>query len=190
MTNGRPGSVSYDLQTGKERWRIGGGGDSPVPTPFAANGSIYLTNVHGGNAPIYVIRSDAKGDLTPSETNKNEHLVWAANGAEFYISTPVVYGDSIYLGNTNGVLRCLNTTTGEKLYEQRLSPDAQSYASVVATDGKVFIPSPDGDVYVVKAGSKFELLARNHMGEPCFATLAILKGTIFFRTTNRLVGVG
>ncbi len=190
VTNGWPWSVSYDLETGKERWRIGGGGDNPIPTPFAANGWIYLTNAHGGKAPVYAIRPDAKGDLTPSETNKNEGLVWAAAGVGSYISTPVVYGDHIYLGNTNGVLRCLNAKTGEKLYEQRLSPDAQIYGSVVAADGKVFIPSLDGDVYVVKAGPKFELLARNHMGEPCFATPAFLKGTIYIRTTDSLVAVG
>ena len=73
---------------------------------------------------------------------------------------------------TFGVLRCLDAKTGEKLYEPRLSPDARIYA------------------FVVKAGSKFALLARNQMGEPCFATPAILKSTLYFRTSESLVEVG
>ena len=117
-------------------------------------------------------------------------MLWSGAGVGAYISTPVVYGDYIYLGNTNGVVRCLNAKTGEKMYEQRLSADAQIYASVVAADGKVFFPSLDGDVYVVKAGAKYELLAQNHMGEPCFATPAILNNTMFIRTTESLVAVG
>ena len=79
---------------------------------------------------------------------------------------------------------------GEKLFEQRLSTEAQIYASLVAADGKVFCPSLDGDVYVLKAGDKYELLARNHMGEPCFATPAITKNLIYFRTTESLIAVG
>lgn len=191
VANGWPWTVSYDLETGKERWRIGGGGDNPIPTPFSANGWIYVTNAHGGKAPVWVIRPDAKGDLTPKESGeKNPGLVWAADGMGSYISTPVVYGGYIYLGQSNGVLRCLDAKTGEKKYEQRLSPDAQIYASVVAADGKVYVPSLDGAVYVVKAGPEFQLLSRNPMGEPCFATPAIWKSTILFRTTDTLVAVG
>jgi len=47
-----------------------------------------------------------------------------------YISTPVVLGDHIYFGNTNGVIRCYEVKTGKKVYEERLSPDAAIYASL------------------------------------------------------------
>ena len=50
--------------------------------------------------------------------------------------------------------------------------------------------SEDGDVFVVKAGPKFQLISRNHMGEPCFATPAISKSVIYFRITETLVAVG
>lgn len=191
VANGWPWTVSYDLETGKEIWRIGGGGDNPIPTPFSANGWIYVTNAHGGKAPVWVVKPDAKGDLTPQPGGKsNPGLVWTAAGMGAYISTPVVYGDYLYLGNTNGVVRCLNAKTGDKMYESRLSPDAQIYASLVAADGKVYFPSLDGVVYVVQAGPVFQLLGKNPMGEPCFATPAILKSTIYFRTTDSLVAVG
>ncbi len=191
VTNGWPWVVSYDLESGREVWRIASGGDNPIPTPFSANGWIYLTNAHGGKAPVFAIRPDARGDISLKDgETTNAGVVWSTPQAGSYISTPVVYGDYLYLGNTNGVLRCLDAKTGEKLYEERLSPDAQIYASLVASDGKVFCPSIDGDVFVVKAGAKFEVISRNHMGEPCFATPAVSKGTVYIRTTESLVAIG
>ena len=139
---------------------------------------------------MFAIRPEARGDISLREgASANEGVVWSTPQAGSYISTPVVYGDHIYLGNSNGVVRCLNAKTGEKIFEERLSADAQIYASLVAADGKVFCPSLDGDVYVLKAGPKFQLISRNHMGEPCFATPAISKGVIYFRTTESLMAV-
>jgi len=48
----------------------------------------------------------------------------------------------------------------------------------------------DGSVYVVKAGPSYQLLSQNKMGEPCFATPAILRDTIYIRTTEHLVAIG
>ena len=191
VANGWPWIVSYDIESGKELWRISSGGDNPIPTPFAANGWIYLTNAHGGKAPVFAIRPEARGDISPRDgASASDGVVWSTPQAGSYISTPVVYRDYTYLGNANGVVRCLNAKTGKKMFEERLSPDAQIYASLVAADGKVFCPSLDGDVYVLKAGPKFQLISRNHMGEPCFATPAISKSVIYFRTTETLVAVG
>ena len=191
VANGWPWVVSYDLETGKPLWRLNSGGDNPIPTPFAAGGWIFVTNAHGGKAPIYAIRPAARGDISLAEgATANEAIAWSSAQGGSYISTPVVYREYIYLGNTNGVIRCFHAKTGKKIYEERLSPDASIYSSLVAADGKVFCPSEDGTVYVLKAGKDFKLLARNRMGEPCFATPAIWKGALYFRTTDSLVAVG
>ena len=47
-----------------------------------------------------------------------------------------------------------------------------------------------GDVYVVAAGEKFELLSRNSMGAPVFATPAIAGNTLILRTTDAVYAVG
>ena len=54
-------------------------------------------------------------------------------------------------------------------------------ASPVAADGKLYCTSEDGDVFVVKAGPTYELLAKNPMGEVIMATPAISDGLIIFR---------
>lgn len=190
VVNGWPWIVSYDLKTGAEIWRIQGGGDNPVPTPFAANGWIYITNAHGGQSPIYVVRPEARGDISPSKENSaNESIVWSTTKGGSYMSTPVVYRDYLYLGNTNGTVRCFNATTGEKIYEERLEVGAGIFSSLVAADDKIFCASENGTVYVLAAGPTFTVLARNALGEPCFATPAISQGVLYFRTTRSLIAI-
>lgn len=188
VANGWPWIISYDMETGKELWRLRGGGDNPAPTPFVAHGWIFVTNAHGGKSPIYAIRPDARGDITPGGKS-GDAIVWSAEQGGSYISTPVVYREHIYFGNTNGVLRCFEWRTGNKVYEERLGPDAAIYASLVAGDEKIYCPSEDGVVYVVQAGGECKVLARNPLGEPCFATPAISSGTLYFRTTMSLMAV-
>ena len=190
VVNGWPWIVSYSLETGAELWRIRGGGDNPVPTPFEANGWIYITNAHGAESPIFVVRPDASGDISPpADSGSNASIVWSTRRGGSYMSTPVVYGGYLYLGNTNGVIRCLEAETGKKVYEQRLGSGASIYSSLVAADGKIFCASENGTVYVVKAGSEFEVLAENQMGLPILASPAIAGGTLFFRTTETLIAI-
>lgn len=190
VVNGWPWIVAYDLDTGDEFWRIRGGGDNPVPTPFAAHGSIYVTNAHGAQSPIFVVRPTATGDISPAkETGIHESIVWSTKRGGSYMSTPVVYGNYLYLGNSNGVVRCFNALTGQKIYEHRLDTGAAIISSLVAADGKLFCASENGTVYVLATGPEFKMLAGNRMGHPCFATPAISQGVLYFRTTESLLAI-
>ncbi|MCR9295090.1 MAG: FG-GAP-like repeat-containing protein [bacterium] len=190
VVNGWPSVVSYDLDNGEELWRIHGGGDNPIPTPFVAHGHIYITSAHGADSPIHVVRPSARGDITEkTKQTPNDSVLWSVPRGGCYMSTPVVVGDLLYLGNSNGILRCYNALTGEKLYENRLGNDAGIIASLVAGDDKIYCASENGTVYVVAAGPEFSLLAENPMQDPCFATPAISGGVIYIRTTREVVAI-
>jgi hypothetical protein len=62
-------------------------------------------------------------------------------------------------------------------------------ASPVAYDGRIVISSEDGDMCVLRAGPKHEILAACAMGEPIFASPAIAAGRIFIRTASHLYAV-
>jgi outer membrane protein assembly factor BamB len=191
ITNGWPFIVSYDLETGKELWRLRGGGDIPIPTPFVADGLIVISNAHGGKAPLFAVRPSAEGDISLKEGSaSNDSVVWSVPNGGSYISTPVVYRGHIYLANYNGLLRCFDFKTGQKMYEERLGTDATCSASLVAADGKIYCPVEQGSVHVIKAGPKLEKLAKNELGAPCLATPAISQGVIYFRTSESLIAVG
>lgn len=191
VVNGWPSVISYNLSDGSERWRIRGGGDNPVPTPFAINQQIYITSAHGAEAPIHAVRLDAKGDLTDlKDTAPNDGLLWSIPRGGAYMSTPVVYQGLLYVGSSNGILRCYAAMTGEQFYEERLGSGASIIASLVAGDGKIFATSENGTVYVIRAGQNYEQLSANQMGAPCYATPAISAGVIYIRTTTELIAAG
>lgn len=191
IVNGWKHIGGYDIETGKELWRMGGGGDIPVPTPVVAGGLIYITNAHGMFAPIYAIRTDASGDITPKDNTPSAHMAWLHSREGAYMQTPLVYDGLLYNCRDNGVLSVYDAKTGERKYQQRLAEGKTGFtASPVASGGHVYFTSEDGDVYVVKAGPVFELVSKNAMGEVCMATPAISEGVLFFRTRGHLVAVG
>ncbi len=192
VVNGFKHIGGYDLATGKEIWRMAGGGDIPVPTPVAAHRLLFITNAHGGSAPIYAVRETAAGDVSlKAGTSSNAGVLWSQNRDGGYMQTPLVYGDLLYVCRHNGALGVYEAKTGKRLYQQRLGDGAAGFtASPVAADGKVYYTSEDGDVYVLKAGPEFSLLATNKLGEVTLATPAIVDGVIFFRTRDHLLAIG
>ena len=76
----------------------------------------------------------------------------------------MLYKDLLYVTKSNGVVNAFDGKTGERVYQQRLGSGTTAFtASTIAADGKLYFTSEDGDVYVVKAGRTFELLATNQL---------------------------
>ena len=65
-----------------------------------------------------------------------------------------------------------------------------SSASPIAADGKLYIASEDGKIYVVTGGTGLTPIATNDMNEVVMATPAISDGMLFVRTLGHLYGIG
>ena len=66
-----------------------------------------------------------------------------------------------------------------------------SWASPVLAGDRLYMANRNADVFVVKAGPKFELLAVNSIGgELMNSSLAVSDGAIFIRTDQHLWCVG
>jgi len=191
IVNGYKHIGGYDLQTGKEIWKMAGGGDIPVPTPIVAGDHIYITNAHGPMSPIYAVRLSATGDISLDDNkSSNEHVAWSYSRGGNYIPTPIVYNDYLYCCADRGNVSCFEAATGKLLYRESLSSSSVAFsASPVAADGKIYCTAENGDIFVVKAGPEFRLIGVNKMNETCMATPAISQGTLFFRTRGHLVAV-
>jgi outer membrane protein assembly factor BamB len=192
IVNGYKHIGGYDIETGKEIWKMVGGGDIPVPTPIVAHDLVYITNAHGRMSPIYAVRMSATSDISLGENeNKNEHIAWSYKRGGNYMPTPIVYKDYLYCGSDRGTLSCFEPKTGKLQYREKLSTNGASFsASPVATDGKIYFTAEKGQVYVVQAGPEYKLLGVNKMDETCMATPAISQGTLFFRTRHHLLAIG
>jgi outer membrane protein assembly factor BamB len=191
IVNGWKHMGGYDLQTGKEIWRLSGGGDCPVPTPLMWRDLIFLVSAHGPRSPIYAVRADAVGDISlRAGASTNQYLAWSVRRGGSYMQTPLVYGDFLYNCQTDGVLSCYQAATGSLVYKERLGSGGDGFtASPVASNGKLYFTSERGAVYVVKPGAAFTVLATNQMDEICMATPAISRETLFFRTQGHVIAI-
>ena len=100
VVNGWKHMGGYEFETGKELWKLSGGGDIPVPTPVMADGLIILTNAHGAERPIYAIRTDAAGELAEGKPG----VAWLQKRAGNYMQTPLLQGGLGYFCMDTGVL--------------------------------------------------------------------------------------
>jgi outer membrane protein assembly factor BamB len=192
IVNGYRHAGAYDPWTGRELWKLSGGGDIPVPTPIVADDLIFLSAAHGRQKPLCAIRVGATGDITPTgdEQQWNGHIAWYKPRDGIYLQTPIVYGDYLYACRNNGVLSCYEMRTGERRYRERLGRgDTGFSASPVAARGKLYFTSEDGVTYVVPAGPTFEILATNRLDEVCMATPAISDGMFIVRAKTHVYGI-
>lgn len=181
----------YNPSSGQELWRLSGNSEIAIPTPIAGPGLVIVTNGYRGVQPIYAIKAGAKGDITlKGEETKSDAIAWSTKRGGPYIPTPVIYRDQLYVCQNNGVLMSYDVRTGQRLYQERVGTGALSFsASPVAGDGKIYLSSEDGDMFVVKAGPKFELLSQNPIGEILMATPAISNGVLYVRGLRHVFAI-
>ena len=192
VTNGSKFIRGYDPASGKELWRLGGSSKITAPTPVASNDLIIVASGRRPEAPIFAIRAGANGDITlPSGQSRSRSLAWSNGQRGPYMPTPLIYGGYVYILGNAGILDCYTLADGQEIYRNRI-PDAGSgfSASPVASDGKIYLSGEDGEIFVVKAGLKFEILARNELGEPLMATPAISRGLMIVRGQHHVWAIG
>jgi outer membrane protein assembly factor BamB len=192
ITNGSKAIRGYDPMTGRELWRLTPNSEVTTPTPFAARNLIYVTSGYAPIQPIYAIRPGATGDISLKDgAVSNTFIAWSKQRGGPYMPTPVVYGDILYTCSNQGVLTAYNADTGDRLYQERLGGTGGAFtSSPVASDGKLYMFSEDGDVFVVKTGPKYELLSKNPVGEVMMASAAISDGLIIVRGLKHLFAFG
>ncbi len=184
VTNGSNFIRGYDPATGKELWRLGGSSKITAPTPVYAGDLILVASGRRPEAPIFVIRAGATGDITLAGSR---WVAWQKQKRGSYMPTPLIYGGLVYVLGNAGIFDCYDLKTGDEVYRQRIAHQGSGFsASPVASDGRIFLPSEDGEIFVVKAGAQYEMLAKNEMGEPLMATPAIASGMLIVRTEHHV----
>jgi outer membrane protein assembly factor BamB len=191
IVNGWKQIGGYDLANGQLLWELHDGGDVPVASPVLAGDRVILTSAHGKARPMRAVALDASGNITPSEIGgTNKAIVWAHPRQGDYLQTPIVVGQLLW-GALDSVITCFDVRTGSIRYSERLGDATQGFtASPVAAGGNLYFTGERGEVFVVPAKDNFSVTATNKLGGICLSTPAISEGTLFFRTTEKLIAIG
>jgi outer membrane protein assembly factor BamB len=192
VTNASNFIRGYDARTGRERWRLAGSSKITAPTPIFADDLIVVASGRAPERPIFAVKPGSQGDLTLArDKTSSDSIVWSRTGRGSYMPTPLAYRGLLYVLANNGVLDAYDLKTGKEIYRQRLPLVGSGFsASPVAADGKLFMPSEDGDVFVVQAGREYVELGKYPMNEVVMASPAISNGVLVVRTLGHVVGIG
>ena len=192
ITNASNYIRAYDPRTGKELWRLGRSSKITAPTPIYSEELIVVASGRGPERPIFVVRPQARGDVTLAEgKTSSDAIVWSRTGRGSYMPTPLAYKGVLYVLANNGTFDAYKLQTGEELYRQRVPVVGSGFsASPVAADNKLYLSNEDGEIIVIGAGEKFAHIATNSMGELLMATPALSEGVMYVRGSSSLFAIG
>ncbi len=173
--------IAYDPATGRELWRERGLGSNAIPSPVLA-GNLAIVSTGYPRKRTMAIRLDGPAD--------GSRIVWQYEKGTAYVTSPIAYGDYIYLSTDNGILTCLDVATGAVVYQGGRPPVPATFmASPVAYRDHLFMTSEDGQTFVIKAGPAHEIVRVNSVDEPVFASPALSGGTVYIRGERHLFAI-
>jgi len=188
ISNGSAVCNAYDVETGKEVWRVIQGEDSTISMPITENGVVYFytsfvtPTVGEKYVEILAVDPTGIGDVTKTQ------VLWRLKGPILQLLTPLVKDGIIYTVDSQNNLFAIDAKTGTSLYTKKLKNKYNS--SPVYAGGRVYFTSVKGETLVLKAGRTLEILAENKLPGELYATPAIARNSIIIRNESTLYRIG
>jgi outer membrane protein assembly factor BamB len=176
--------VAYDPADGKIIWSCDGTrgpkGDLAYSSPVIA-GDVCVV-IGGFNGPGMGIRLGGTGNITEKDR------LWRNETNPQSIGTGVALDGVIYRPNAGPGLtgvECLDPSTGKVLWSSREA--GSIWGSIVLAAGRAYVTNQTGATIVFRPNrERFDLLAKNDLGEASNATPAVSDGEIFLRTNQHV----
>ena len=150
-------------------------------SPTLGGGTVAMYGGFFGSGIF--IKPGGSGDVT------SKRLVYEQRLKKHCIGSPIIRDGHVYAALTDGFGQCVELATGKTVWEERLpstGASAQTWASPVLVEDRLYLVNQSGDTVVLRAGPKFEVVSINPVGEPSNSTLALSNGDIFLRTQEAL----
>ncbi len=175
--------AGLDPKTGKLLWSVNDWGLQAKASPVAGDGVVVLSGDFEPKTSEVAVRLGGAGDVSKT------HVLWRKTPSRVRVGTGVIQNGYFYGSRTGGFADCIELESGKVVWDERLAVKGRNspiWTSPVLADGKLYFINQGGDVFVVRAGPQFELVATHSLGETCNASPAISDGAIFLRTHQAL----
>ena len=178
------GIYAIDPDTGKILWEHEQAFDKRcVSSPILA-GDILLGSCGSGGGGNFVTAIRAGAASTGWKTEPAYQIKKSAP----YVPTGVAMGDRVWLWSDGGIVTCLDAPTGAIHFQERVGGDY--FGSPIWVDGRLFCVSIAGELVVLEASDRFNVLHRYALNELCRSTPAVALGRMFIRTEGHLWSFG
>jgi outer membrane protein assembly factor BamB len=208
---------TFDCNPKDARYELAGKGTRSdfIATPVIHDNKVYIgvgqdPEHEYGVGHLWCIDMTKKGDVSPeividydvyppkTKPNPNSALVWHFGGPapkgsarNYYfgrtMSTCAIHDGLCYAAELAGYLHCLDAKTG-KLYWSH-DTKANVWSSPYYADGKIYLGTDDGTLWVLAQGKDKKVLAQNDMVTAVRATPVAVDGTLYVMTENKLYAI-
>lgn len=170
----------YEFASGALIWECAGLTENVVSSPvYDGHGLVIAGNSYYQQAMLAIRLDGARGDLMGTD-----RVAWKLNRATPYVSTPLLYDDTLYfLRHNQNILQRLDPATGKPRGEAlRLGGIGDFiFASPVGAAGRVYVTGRDGVTVVLRHDRTNAVLAVNRLGDSFSASPAVVEGDLFLR---------
>lgn len=170
---------SYDVETGVLIWECAGLTDNVASSPVAAHGVVITGNSYYKQAMLSIRLAGARGDITDSD-----QVVWRLNRMTPYVSSPLLYDDTLYfIRHNQNILSRLDPSTGKPRGEPVRLDGIRDFifASPVGAAGRIYITARDGNTVVLSHDATNAVLAVNHLDDSFSASAALIDRELYLR---------
>jgi len=176
------GMTAVDPASGKVVWELESAFVSRVVGSPVVAGELVVGTCGDGSAGKYILA------VRPSGSDRPEQAYKVTGSAASYVPTPLAVDGLLFTFHDRGQISCLDADTGRLLWQEK--PAGRYYGSPVWVEGKLYAITTDGQVVVLRAAAKYELLAINALGQKSQATPAVANGAMYLRTDSQLFCLG
>lgn len=168
---------AVEPRTGEEIWSCGGLSKLVYTSPLLS-GDIVIA-MCGYTGPAIAVKGGGRGDQT-------DKILWTHAKNPQRVGSGVVVDGHIYILNEPGIAWCIDATTGEKKWEQRLGGGV-SWSSMNHVAGRLYVNNTAGTTFVLEPSpTQCKIIAENKLDELTRASPAYCDGQIFIRTYEHL----
>jgi outer membrane protein assembly factor BamB len=187
FTNYEHGVTALDPRTGKIVWELDVFDkrhmETAIGSPIVA-GDLVLASCGwlGVRQEMVAVRPPG------GEPQAKAMEVYRIGRSPSLCTTPLVVGELLFLWGDGGIVTCADLHSGKEYWRERVP--GSYYASPVRVGERLYNISRDGDVVVLAASQRYQLLARNRVGEGSHSTPAVAGGKMYLRTFTHLISLG
>lgn len=174
ITTADPYVAGYDLETGRELWKVEGMMGEVAASVAYDDGLVFANSAY---ARLICIKPEPGASY-----------IWEDDEYLSEIPSPVAYKGLLYVPTNYGDLVCYDAKTGEKYWEKWF--DEEIYSSPMIADGKLYLIDKAGKMHVLKADKTGTVISEPEMGEGGFAQPAFAEGLIYLKGTSNLYCIG
>lgn len=174
------GISAVDPANGKVLWEYRDAFDKrSVSSPVVAGDIIFGScGSGGGGSFVTAIRA---GDPT---TGRKPELAYEMRKSAPYVPTLIAVDGLAWLWSDGGIVTCIESKSGEMRFQERVG--GSYFGSPIWVGGRLFAVSAAGELVVVEASDRFNVLHRYSLGELCHSTPAVADEQLFVHTERHL----